>query len=121
MLALIMLCLSVYPNGCSKGEGTHMSVFLCVMKGPHDDHLGWPLKGDFEVSLLNQLSDTEHHVDPVSFNHHENVERVLSRNVGSGRGSQAFISNEKLMMTGFCQFLSSDCVLTILKLSLNYH
>ena len=104
------MCLSVYPNGCSKGEGTHMSVFLCVMKGSYDDHLGWPLKGDFEVSLLNQLSDTEHHVHPVSFNHHENVERVLSRNVGSGQGSQAFISNEKLMMTGFCQFLSDDCV-----------
>ena len=47
---------------------------------------------------------------PVSFNHYENIDRVLSRNIGTGQGSQVFISNKKFMMTGFCQFFSDNCV-----------
>ena len=55
------MCLCVDPAGYDDGEGTHLSVFLFLMKGPYDDELTWPLRGKFEIKLLNQISDNEHH------------------------------------------------------------
>ena len=52
------VCVDAAGNG---HDGTHLSVFLCLMKGPHDDELTWPLRGKFEIRLLNQISDSEHH------------------------------------------------------------
>ena len=54
------MCLNVYPAGIGKGAGDHVSVRLYLMKGPHDDKLQelgfWPLKGNFSIHLLDQLS-----------------------------------------------------------------
>ena len=59
------MCLKVYAAGYGEGEGTHVSVYLFLMKGPHDDKLEqsghWPLRGTFTIELLNQLDD-KHHV-----------------------------------------------------------
>ena len=53
--------LSVLSDGRNNGKGTHLSVYLYLMEGPYDDKLSWPLKGKFKVTLLNQVSDTDHH------------------------------------------------------------
>ena len=59
------MCLNVYAAGWSYGIGTHVSVYLHLMKGPHDDELEqsghWPLRGTFTIELLNQLNDSDHH------------------------------------------------------------
>ena len=54
--------LNVVPSGHDNAKGTHLSVYLYLMEGPCDDKLCWPLKGKFKVTLLNQTSDTDHHV-----------------------------------------------------------
>ena len=33
----------VYPNGNGRGAGTHISVFVHLIEGDHDDTLSWPL------------------------------------------------------------------------------
>ena len=59
-----LMSLRVYLNGHGKGENTHVSVYLHLMKGPHDDELEysghWPLRGTFIVQILNQLNDRDH-------------------------------------------------------------
>ena len=52
---------NVFANGWDS-SGTHMEVYLYLLQGPHDNELTWPLRGQFEVKLLNQISDDEHHV-----------------------------------------------------------
>ena len=107
------MCLSVYPNGHGKSEGTHMTVCLHLMKGPYDDHLLWPLEGIFQVKLLNQISDTQHHSEPdhFVFDAKKNVCRVRNLNITSGWGYSSFISNENLHKVAFmCQFLKDDSV-----------
>ena len=52
--------LEVYANGYSSGKESHLSVFLKILHGPHDDQLDWPLKGTFIIELLNQLEDKNH-------------------------------------------------------------
>ena len=56
------MCLCVYSAGLIAGKKSHLSVKLYVMKGPYDDQLAWPFEGYCKVKLLNQISDTEHHL-----------------------------------------------------------
>jgi len=54
------MCLKVYHVGIGDSEGTHISIYLHLMKGLHDDKLEqsghWPLRGTFTIELLNQFS-----------------------------------------------------------------
>ncbi|XP_065901619.1 TNF receptor-associated factor 4-like [Dysidea avara] len=109
------LCLRVDPDGHSNGKGTHLSVFLYLMKGPHDDELKWPLRGKFEMKLLNQTSDCEHHSEIVHFN--ESVRFDVAGKIANGerasrgRGHQQFILNEDLnKVTLTRQYLKDDCL-----------
>ena len=108
------MCLSVYANG-AKNEGTYMSVFLCVMKGLYDDHLPWPLKGKFELKLLNQICSTGHYKisDHLLFDAKANVCQLkgTDRKIGDGWGYLSYITNDNLdISTSACQFLKDDSV-----------
>ena len=48
------LCLSVDANGSGTGKGTHVSVYVLLMRGEFDDQLQWPLRGNITIQLLNQ-------------------------------------------------------------------
>ena len=37
-----------------------MSVFTCLMKGPFDDHLKWPFRGEITIQIVNQDGDHDH-------------------------------------------------------------
>ncbi|XP_032228173.1 TNF receptor-associated factor 4 isoform X2 [Nematostella vectensis] len=51
------LCASVCLNGDGKGKGTHMSVFISVLKGAFDALLKWPFDYRVTFVLLDQNDD----------------------------------------------------------------
>ena len=56
------------------------------MKGPYDKELTWPLREKFEVKLLNQISDCEHHSCTVHYrdeddDDNECVDRVTDSDI----------------------------------------
>ena len=109
------MCMKVYVTGYGDGKGTHMSVSLTLMKGPHDDELTWPLRGKFEIKLLNQISDSEHHSTILTFD--GNTTRGSDKRVtdgdraAKGWGYNQFISNKDLhKTTPKCQYLKDDCL-----------
>ena len=106
------MCLCVDAAGYEDGKGTHLSVFLYLMKGPHDDELTWPLRGELEVKLLNQISDSEHHCDTVAYDEDRNADRVTDGDRSTqGWGWQQYISNEDLnKITSTYQYLKDDCL-----------
>ena len=59
--------LSVSVHGDGAGKGTHMSVFLSLMKGEFDNQLKWPFRGSITIQLLNQEADTEHYTECISY------------------------------------------------------
>ena len=62
------MCLDAYAAGNGDGNGTHLSVYLSLVEGSHNDELTWPLRGrKFEIKLLNQISDSEHHSMIVTY------------------------------------------------------
>ena len=54
------LCLRVYPYGYGRGSGTHVSIFMYLMKGPFDMNLKWPFRGELRVQIMNQAGDHDH-------------------------------------------------------------
>ena len=57
------ICLRVYPNGYGRASGTHISIFMYLMKGPFDAHLKWPFRGELTVQIVNQAGDHTHWED----------------------------------------------------------
>ena len=105
------MCLRVDANGCGAGEGTHVSVYLHLMKGENDDALTWPITYKCTVTLLNQLKDEGHH-KCVFFSKDDNEAniRVLSGEMGTGWGRTQFIAHAKLDLQEEeqCQYLKDD-------------
>ncbi|XP_006037718.1 TNF receptor-associated factor 1 isoform X2 [Alligator mississippiensis] len=48
------LCLKLFLNGDGAGAGTHLSLFLVVMRGEYDFQLQWPFQHKVTFSLLDQ-------------------------------------------------------------------
>ena len=99
------MCLKVYVNGVGSGEGTHVSVYLYLMKGPHDDKLEqsdhWPLRGTFTIELLSQLNDKHHKSIANTFYSdlcQECSSRVMNNSVApQGWGSPEFIPHSAIL------------------------
>ena len=108
------MCVKVYAAGIGDGENTHLSVFLVLMKGPNDHELAWPMKVKFEMKLLNQISDSEHYTDSLTYDENtasDSSDRVTEGDKGSGWGHSKFICNEDLEKTiPTCQYLKDDCL-----------
>ena len=92
------LCLSVYCNGIKSGEGTHISMYIYVMSGKHDDELEWPFKRSITIQLLDQKEGKDHHDHVMNFNDASDectkkVEKFVRR---SGWGTTQLITHSEL-------------------------
>ena len=54
------MCLHVVAMGVWSGAGTHVSVFIRLMRGEYDDNLLWPFRGVIMFQLVNQRADEGH-------------------------------------------------------------
>ena len=106
------LCITVFANG---HWGTHLGVFVHVMQGVFDDSLKWPLRGNINIRLLNQLQNEGHYEMPVSFSHvtlNEFAGRTTTHLVNMRYGYNRFISHDQLNynLATNCQYLCNDCL-----------
>ena len=87
-----VMCLRVDAAGYGEGEGTHISVFLYLMKGPHDDELEWPMQGKYAVVLIDPSNFTcKPYTKYVHFENHQ-YNRVTNRKMSStGLGYPKYI------------------------------
>ena len=109
------MCLSVVC--CRAGDGG-LSVFLHLMKGPHDNENSFPLQTKFKIYLLNQIKETDgeclDYVMTVTYdentpNHH--ADRVTNGDKAERWGCLKFIGNEDLKKASpTCQYLKNDCI-----------
>ncbi|KAM6431180.1 TNF receptor-associated factor 1 isoform 2-T2 [Liasis olivaceus] len=64
------LCMRIYLNGEGRGRGTHISLFIVLLKGDYDALLPWPFTHKITFMLLSQDNGdhlvTALHPDPTS-------------------------------------------------------
>jgi len=104
------------------GSNVYLSVFLYLMKGPHDDELTWPLRGELKVKLLNQISDSGHHSETIDFDDdtpNAAVYRVIDDDdrAAEGLGDNEFISHDDFYDTSINMLKMTTFSFTLL---LNY-
>jgi hypothetical protein len=54
------VCAKLYLNGDGVGKGTHLSLFIVIMKGEQDYQLPWPFAQEVTMVLIDQSGD--HHI-----------------------------------------------------------
>ena len=109
------MLLSIYPNGLLASDRNNVTVCIYLMKGEHDDHLSWPVRGTLTIQLLNQLSDSNHSEPaPFLFNssgsHYHRVMKGTRSTLGLWYGH--LIPHKRLSYDADkkCQYLKDDCV-----------
>ena len=78
--------LAVYANGYGTGAGTHMSVYVHLLKGEYDDSLVWPSNIDVKFELVNCTAEKANFVSSVS----------ISLEQSRGAGHHQYISHSAL-------------------------
>ncbi len=48
------MVLNVYPYGNQGGSGTHLSLYISILKGEYDHQLKWPFLGEVTITLVDQ-------------------------------------------------------------------
>ena len=92
------LCLRVYPNGYGRGSGTHVSIFMYLVKGSFDTNLKWPFGGELTVRILNQAGDHDHWEDTTDrkLGGIFAVQVVGRERAGGGWGFEKFLPHSAL-------------------------
>ena len=108
------MLLRIFPNSSSGRVHDYVEVGVRLMKGDHDDHLTWPVKGTLTVQLLNQLSDSNHS-EPVKFYFDGSswaCQRVTTGTKSSYSTWSNSIPHNRLSYDADkkCQYLKDDCV-----------
>jgi TNF receptor-associated factor 4 len=83
------ICFCVYPKGRGDGEGTHVSIFTYMMRGPFDDYLKWPFRGEITIQLVNQAGDHDH-VEKIIYYTDEILDMYTSRVTGRERATSGW-------------------------------
>ena len=110
------MCLKVYASGIGMSKGTHVSMFVHLMRGEFDDHLKWPFRRDIAVQLLNQLGEGEDHALVIPFTERtpdDSAGRVIAGDRGeSGCGIPKFVSHSILREPPKTtrRYLMNDCL-----------
>ena len=92
------MCLRVNPSGSGPGKGTHLSVYVFLMRGEFDDQLKWPFGGEITVKLVDQEEHKDHVVKKICFAHTSSAsDKSCNRVITEERASNG---------TGYGQFLS---------------
>ena len=94
-----------------------MSVFTCLTKGPFDDHLKWPFRGEIIIQIVNQDGDHDHVEKTIPYND-GTPDAYAGRVTGNkeraiGWGQHEFLSHTDLGYNGArkTQYLKDDIII----------
>ena len=91
------LALGVVVNGWGVGKGSHVSVFLFLLRGEYDNNLSWPFQADIKLQLVNQMQDSLHKEVTIStLNESDAAGRVRNKNAACLKEFPMFISHDAL-------------------------
>ena len=107
------LQLRVHANGDGSGEGTHVSVYVHLMKGEYDHMLTWPFKCDITIRLLNWREDKGHVEEILDFNDSDDIKyrkRVMQGVRATDGLGYDFISHSDLYynITNNSEYINND-------------
>lgn len=102
------MCLKVNLDGGHR-EDPHLSVYCNFLKGPNDDKLTWPPRDTFEIRLLNQICDCQHHSKLIAYEDYIDDDDDSNENTTYTLGYNKYISLSDLNGSSTtCQFVKCN-------------
>ncbi|XP_044172470.1 TNF receptor-associated factor 3-like [Acropora millepora] len=89
------MCARIYLNGDGMGQGTHISLFLVVMRGEYDAILRWPFRQKVTIKLLDQ-DNVKHVIDAFRPDPNSSSFQRPRRETNIASGLPMFCSIEEL-------------------------
>ena len=97
------MSLKVYADGLGQRKGTHVSVYVCLMKGEFDYFLEWPFQGEVTVQL--KKAKPPHHEYLVRFDNKTPIRCVrepeMTPSTNLAWGNYDYISHADLYAGGY--------------------
>ena len=93
------MCMEVDTNGARDAEGTHVSIYTCLMQGTYDSHLKWPFRGEITIQIVNQAGDHSHDEGTIPYNDETEdiyAGRVIAKERTKGWGFSKFLAHTDL-------------------------
>ena len=94
-------CLRLYLHGDGMGRGTHLSLFLVMMKSEYDDILQWPFQKKIKFKLINQKNRSKDHVEQMFPDKYSSSFQKPNQELNIASGCPRFISLDRLEPEGF--------------------
>ena len=94
-------CLRLYLNGDGMGRGTHLSLFLVIMKSEYDDILQWPFQQKIKFKLINQNDRSKDHVEQMFPSKDSSSFQKPKKDMNIASGCPLFIPLDRLQPEGF--------------------
>ena len=104
--------LQVYANGCGDGAGTHVSVYVQIIKGEYDDTLTWPYTGTVTYEIINWKDDRDHVKHTTGFSGRSAIaggcgNKPTGKYSNTGYGLQKALPHNKLYGSN-SQYVNND-------------
>ena len=101
------MVLVVYPYGNGDGCGSHLSVYIYILKGEYDHQLKWPFLGEVSITLVDQRLG-KHKTYTLEYTRAGSKEgaRRFNNTLTDGFGYPTFIEHKYLPPN----YLKDDCL-----------
>lgn len=94
-------CLRLYLHGDGMGRGTHLSLFLVIMKSEYDDIQQWPFQQKIKFKLINQNDRSKDHVEQMFPSKDSSSFQKPKKDMNIASGCPLFIPLDRLQPEGF--------------------
>ena len=104
------MCIKVVANGHGTGAGTHVSVYVHLIRGEYDCTLKWPFRGDITIQLVDH-SNNLHLKKTVTSNDAAGDRVTKGERATKGCGYGQFISHTDVeSSTKTRRYIINDCL-----------
>jgi len=99
-------CMRIYLNGDGMGKGTHLSLFIVVIKGEYDELLTWPVVKKITFTLINLKDKKRNFVKNMHTDVNSSSFKRPSKEMNIASGMPQYIEHEQLTRG----FIKDDCI-----------
>lgn len=103
------MCCRLYPNGDGSGKGTHLSLFIVIMKSEYDSILRWPFNRRVTFKLMDQSENANHLSETFSPDQRSNSFKRPADEMNVASGCPRFIALTQLESSG-SHYLRDDTI-----------
>jgi len=100
------MCLGIHLGA------NNLGIWIKIMKGPNDGSLTWPLKGQCEVKLLNQIKNSDHYSQHGKYteNGHMRITEAERNHIDMWYNHRFISIADLTKHSSACQYLKDDTI-----------